>query len=90
MGLLNLCNVTVDGLPKQALGGRASSVISTPKPKKLEVHRLDTCRDVISDAHWNMVRSEKEAQGYDKKAYEHACQILVSKEVRARQHMPQV
>ncbi|KAK0639869.1 hypothetical protein B0T16DRAFT_423850 [Cercophora newfieldiana] len=55
--------------------------------EKLEAHRLDVCRNPISQAHWDMVRLEKEAQGYDKEAYEHACQALAS-DSQARHEQP--
>lgn len=37
----------------------------------IKQHRADLSRRRISDEHWQLVRSEKERQGYDKEAYEH-------------------
>ncbi|KAI0103127.1 hypothetical protein F4776DRAFT_668920 [Hypoxylon sp. NC0597] len=39
--------------------------------QKIEEHRSDLSRDLVTDSHWEMVRLEKEAQGDDKEAYEH-------------------
>ncbi|KAH6661286.1 hypothetical protein BKA67DRAFT_654409 [Truncatella angustata] len=43
---------------------------------KIEQHRNDLNRTVITLAHWGMVRDEKEAEGYDKESYEHSIDIL--------------
>lgn len=32
-------------------------------------------RERISDDHWNMIKDEKEAFGYDREAYEHSLQL---------------
>ncbi|KAK3353324.1 hypothetical protein B0T25DRAFT_544246 [Lasiosphaeria hispida] len=50
--------------------------------KKLQEHRAGICRNPVSDAHWELVRADKEAQGYDKEAYEYSCQLLVSQQSR--------
>jgi hypothetical protein len=51
---------------------------------KIESHRRDICRNPVSDTHWDLVHVEKEAQGYDREAYEHACQLFVSQQTRTR------
>ncbi|KAI5924752.1 hypothetical protein F4810DRAFT_718970 [Camillea tinctor] len=38
--------------------------------KEIQDHRSDLSRSRISDSHWEMVRAEKEAEGFDKEAYE--------------------
>lgn len=38
----------------------------------LERHRGAISHKTVSDTHWQMVRDEKEAQGYDREAYEYA------------------
>ncbi|KAF9878420.1 hypothetical protein CkaCkLH20_03912 [Colletotrichum karsti] len=42
---------------------------------KIQEHRSNLGRDTVSDVHWDMVREEKEAQGYDKEAYEYSCRL---------------
>ncbi|KAK4237760.1 hypothetical protein C8A03DRAFT_34233 [Achaetomium macrosporum] len=54
--------------------------------KKIEGHRRDMCRNPVTDARWDLVRDEKQAQGYDKEAYEHAC--LISQQTRVAQQEP--
>jgi hypothetical protein len=41
----------------------------------IQHHRDDVIRNRISDAHWDLVREEREALGYDREAYEHVLQI---------------
>ena len=36
------------------------------------VHRRQQRRERITDDHWELVRTEKEALGYDREAYEHS------------------
>jgi len=43
--------------------------------KKIQDHRSDLCRFIVSKGHWEMVQVEKEAQGYNKEAYEYSCQL---------------
>ncbi|KAK4186541.1 hypothetical protein QBC35DRAFT_516140 [Podospora australis] len=46
--------------------------------QKVERHRTDLLggrRTYVADAHWELVRQGKEAQGYDKEAYEHLCHV---------------
>lgn len=38
---------------------------------RIENHRSDFSRERVSDEHWDMVRSAKEVDGYDREAYEH-------------------
>jgi len=39
------------------------------------VHRTDLSRLVVSDTHWDEVRTEREAQGHDRESYEYACTL---------------
>ncbi|KAK6949774.1 hypothetical protein Daesc_008095 [Daldinia eschscholtzii] len=43
--------------------------------QKIQEHRTDLSRVLVTDSHWDIVRVEKEAQGYDKEAYEHSCSL---------------
>ncbi|KAI1373011.1 hypothetical protein F4677DRAFT_462571 [Hypoxylon crocopeplum] len=43
--------------------------------QKIQEHRSDLSRVLVTDSHWEIVRVEKEAQGYDKEAYEHSCSL---------------
>ncbi|OTB02233.1 hypothetical protein M426DRAFT_13680 [Hypoxylon sp. CI-4A] len=43
--------------------------------QKIEEHRADLSRVLVTDSHWEIVRAEKESEGYDKEAYEHACSL---------------
>ncbi|KAI1093284.1 hypothetical protein F5B19DRAFT_158197 [Rostrohypoxylon terebratum] len=45
--------------------------------QKIHEHRTDLSRITITESHWEMVRLEKESQGYDKEAYEHSCSLAV-------------
>ncbi|CZR63731.1 uncharacterized protein PAC_13628 [Phialocephala subalpina] len=38
----------------------------------LKAQREDVTREPISDEHWNLVRADREAAGYDREAYEHS------------------
>jgi Gamma-glutamyl cyclotransferase, AIG2-like len=38
----------------------------------IESRRADVSRKTVSDAHWQMVQQQKEAEGYDREAYEYA------------------
>jgi len=40
------------------------------------VHRRQQRRERITDDHWELVRTEKEALGYDREAYEHNLSLL--------------
>lgn len=42
-------------------------------------HRNNLTRIRILDAHWDMLRSEKEADGYDREAYEHELELQKKK-----------
>lgn len=44
--------------------------------EKIAVFRADTNRQFIPDAHWDMVRAEKELEGYDREAYEYSSQLM--------------
>ena len=41
----------------------------------LQEYRTDLTRPRVSDDHWDLVRVDKEAAGYDREAYEYECQI---------------
>ncbi|PMD48245.1 hypothetical protein L207DRAFT_626998 [Hyaloscypha variabilis F] len=41
----------------------------------IEQHRSNYCRESVSYEHWELVREEKEVQGYDREAYEHGLEI---------------
>ncbi|KAI1134879.1 hypothetical protein F5Y05DRAFT_194439 [Hypoxylon sp. FL0543] len=43
--------------------------------QKIQEHRSDLSRILVTESHWEIVRAEKEAQGYDKEAYEHSCSL---------------
>ena len=52
--------------------GRHYSHILTPKPSnRSKTKKGDYSRRRVSDDHWDLVRSEKEAQGFSRDAYEH-------------------
>lgn len=38
----------------------------------LKAHRSDITREPITDEHWELVRADREAAGYDREAYEHS------------------
>ncbi|PVH77504.1 hypothetical protein DL98DRAFT_637637 [Cadophora sp. DSE1049] len=42
----------------------------------LIAHRSDITRTPISDAHWSLVRADREKVGYDREAYEHALALV--------------
>lgn len=41
----------------------------------IKQHRSNFSRERVSDEHWEMVRCDKEAEGYDREAYEHALEL---------------
>ncbi|KAE9377229.1 hypothetical protein N431DRAFT_542612 [Stipitochalara longipes BDJ] len=41
----------------------------------IERHRGNYCRESVSNEHWEIMRGEKETQGYDREAYEHELEI---------------
>ncbi|OHF02543.1 hypothetical protein CORC01_02238 [Colletotrichum orchidophilum] len=43
--------------------------------KKIQDQRSDLARVQVSEVHWEMVRAEKQAQGYDKESYEYSCSL---------------
>lgn len=43
--------------------------------EQIIAHRRDLNRKKISDEQWNLIRADKEAEGYDKEAYEHTMQL---------------
>ncbi|KAI1409511.1 hypothetical protein F5Y13DRAFT_182007 [Hypoxylon sp. FL1857] len=45
--------------------------------QKIKDHRSDLTRTLVTDSHWEMVRLKKEAQGFDKEAYEHSCTLAI-------------
>ncbi|KAI2778737.1 hypothetical protein F4815DRAFT_476461 [Daldinia loculata] len=46
--------------------------------QKIQEHRTDLSRILVTDSHWEIVRAEKEAEGYDKEAYEHSRSLMAS------------
>lgn len=42
---------------------------------RIENHRSDISRRRVSDEHWDMVHCAKEADGYDREAYEHEVEL---------------
>ena len=42
---------------------------------RIQSHRNNLTRTRISDAHWDMIQSEKESQGYDREAYEYEVEL---------------
>ncbi|KAH7395494.1 hypothetical protein BKA64DRAFT_60580 [Cadophora sp. MPI-SDFR-AT-0126] len=42
----------------------------------LIAHRSDISRTPISDAHWSLVRADRENAGYDREAYEHSLLLV--------------
>ncbi|KAI1113050.1 hypothetical protein F5Y14DRAFT_452457 [Nemania sp. NC0429] len=47
--------------------------------KEIQYHRSDLSRPRVSEPHWEMVRVEKEAEGFNKEAYEYSTSIKPSK-----------
>lgn len=47
--------------------------------KEIQDHRSDLYRPRVSGSHWDMVRAEKEAEGFDKEAYEYSSSFKPSK-----------
>ena len=48
---------------------------------RIQEHRNNLTRTRISDAHWDMIRSEKEANGYDRESYEYELELQKKKAV---------
>lgn len=42
---------------------------------RIQEHRNNLTRTRISDEHWELIRSEKEPQGYDREAYEYELEL---------------
>ena len=42
---------------------------------RIEQHRSNFSRERVSDEHWEIVRCAKEANGYDREAYEHKIEL---------------
>ncbi|KAI1737151.1 hypothetical protein F4680DRAFT_460673 [Xylaria scruposa] len=47
--------------------------------KEIRDHRSDLSRPRVFESHWEMVRSEKEAEGFDKETYEYFSRMKTSK-----------
>ncbi|KAI1282207.1 hypothetical protein F5Y07DRAFT_410800 [Xylaria sp. FL0933] len=47
--------------------------------QQIQSHRSNLSRLFVSDAHWDIVRAEKEAQGFNKEAYEYSCTFKSAK-----------
>ncbi|KAI2470531.1 hypothetical protein F4781DRAFT_176151 [Annulohypoxylon bovei var. microspora] len=64
--------------------------------QKIQDHRSDLSRVLVTESHWEIVRAEKEAQGYNKEAYEHSCSLVtrttpaVSQKVSTRAPKPSI
>ncbi|KAJ9310645.1 hypothetical protein DTO271D3_9098 [Paecilomyces variotii] len=51
------------------------SHLSYPEAKSVLIrHRANASRKRISDAHWERVKAQKEAEGFDRETYEYASQ----------------
>ena len=46
---------------------------------RIQEHRNNLTRSRISDAHWDMIRVEKEADGYDRESYEYELDLQKKK-----------
>ncbi|KAI1249434.1 hypothetical protein MGN70_009047 [Eutypa lata] len=46
--------------------------------QKIQAHRSNLSRISVTTSHWGLIRQEKEAEGYDKEAYEYACGLATS------------
>ncbi|KAI0545604.1 hypothetical protein F4679DRAFT_599344 [Xylaria curta] len=47
--------------------------------KEIQDHRSDLSRARVSDSHWDIVRAKKEAEGFNKEAYEYAISFRAPK-----------
>ncbi|KAI0183105.1 hypothetical protein EV127DRAFT_301309, partial [Xylaria flabelliformis] len=47
--------------------------------KEIQDHRSDLSRAMVSDSHWDIVRAQKEAEGFNKEAYEYASSFRAPK-----------
>ncbi|KAI1744675.1 hypothetical protein F4680DRAFT_233339 [Xylaria scruposa] len=47
--------------------------------KEIQNHRSDLSRATVSDSHWDIVRTKKEAEGFNKEAYEYAISFRAPK-----------
>ncbi|KAI0834479.1 hypothetical protein F5Y06DRAFT_155424 [Hypoxylon sp. FL0890] len=56
--------------------------------QKIQEHRSDLSRVLVTESHWEIVRAEKEAQGYDKEAYEHSCGLVTRTSLLKPQKVP--
>lgn len=52
-----------------------SHVLITGPDSTQFTHHLAVTRERITDDHWNLIKDEKEALGYDREAYEHSLQL---------------
>ena len=46
---------------------------------RVQEHRSNLTRTRVSDEHWELLRSEKEPQGYDREAYEYELELQMKK-----------
>ncbi|KAL8727275.1 MAG: hypothetical protein Q9166_006156 [cf. Caloplaca sp. 2 TL-2023] len=46
--------------------------------EQINAHRLDLNHRKISDEQWDLIQVDKEAEGYDREAYEHKLQLLIA------------
>ncbi|TRX90956.1 hypothetical protein FHL15_008161 [Xylaria flabelliformis] len=47
--------------------------------REIQGHRSDLSRAIVSDSHWDIVRAKKEAEGFNKEAYEYATRFRAPK-----------
>jgi hypothetical protein len=47
----------------------------TEARERVKTHRSNLSRERVSDAHWDIMRSAREAEGYDREAYEYSLSL---------------
>lgn len=68
--------------PIIATASRWRNLFNLPQDEAIESiisHRNNLTRTRISDEHWEILRSEKEAEGYDREAYEYGLELQKKK-----------
>ncbi|KAI1354490.1 hypothetical protein F5Y01DRAFT_302496 [Xylaria sp. FL0043] len=55
---------------------------------EIQNHRSNLSRLRVSDSHWNIVRAAKEAQGFNKEAYEYSCTFKSAKPPKTQATTP--
>ncbi|KAF2963944.1 hypothetical protein GQX73_g9620 [Xylaria multiplex] len=61
-----------NGSEPKAKGDKTKKGILDGALQEIKNHRSDVSRPRVSEAHWEIVRAEKEAQGFNKEAYEYS------------------